>query len=80
MIGGTAVQPEWNDFQYIYEYVVPEGKTIKTWKGKAARQQVSDTSPGNYHLPGGDEQLFIKYIDQQDPNFKSLVKSIKAEW
>lgn len=80
VIGGTAVQPEWNNFEYIFEYTVPEGKTIKTWKGKAARQQVSDTSPSNYHLSGGDEQLFIGYMERQDPTFQSIVKSTKAEW
>lgn len=80
VIGGTAVQPEWNNFEYIYEYTVPQGKTIKTWKGKTARQQVSSTTSSNYHLPGGDEQLFINYIEYQDPNFQSNVKSIKSEW
>ena len=80
VVGGTAVQPQWNNFEYIHEYVVPEGKTIKTWKGKTARQPVSQTTPSNYHLPGGDEQLYINYIGKQDPGFNSLVKTTKAEW
>ena len=37
VIGGNAVQPRWNDLEFVYEYTVPEGKTIKTWKGKTAR-------------------------------------------
>lgn len=85
VVGGTAVQPQWNNFQYLYEYTVPDGVTIKTWKGKTARQPVALKEdglplPSNYHLPGGDEQLFINYIGKQDPNFQSIVKSAKAEW
>ena len=80
VVGGTAVQPEWNNFQYLHEYTVPDGVTIKTWAGKTARQRVSETIPSNYHLPGGDEQLFINYIGKQDSNFQSIVKSVKAEW
>ena len=34
VVGGTAVQPEWNNFEYIHEYTVSQGKTIKAWKGK----------------------------------------------
>jgi hypothetical protein len=85
VVGGTAVQPQWNNFQYLYEYTVPDGITIKTWKGKTARQPVALKEdgvpiPSNYHLPGGHEQLFINYIVKQDPNFQSTVKSAKAEW
>jgi hypothetical protein len=80
VVGGTAVQPEWNNFEYVHEYVVPDGVTIKSWKGKTARQPVSEASPSNYHLPGGEEQLYIRYISNQDPNFQSIVKSTKAEW
>ena len=29
VIGGIAVQPEWNNFEYIFEYTVPESKIIK---------------------------------------------------
>ena len=39
-----------------------EGKTIKTWMGNPARQPVIETVPSNYHLPRGDEQLFVNYI------------------
>jgi hypothetical protein len=79
VIGGTAVRPEWNNFEYLYEYTVPDGVTIKTWKGSAARQMVSEIS-SNYHLPGGDEQLFISFIKNQDVTFIDRVIKIKAEW
>jgi hypothetical protein len=80
IIGGTAIQPEWNNFQFLYEYTVPKGKTIKAWKGKAARQQVSTETSSNYHLPGGDLQLFINYIEKQDLYFQLTVKSTKIKW
>ena len=85
IVGGTAVQPQWNNFQYLYEYTVPDGITLKTWKGKTASQPVALKEnglplPSNYHLPGGDEQIFINYIGKQDPNFQLTVKSAKAEW
>jgi hypothetical protein len=79
VIGGTSVQPEWNNFEYIHEYTVPDGIIIKTWKGKTSCQAVSIVT-SNYHLPGGDEQLFINYITKQDPNFEKTVKSTKVEW
>ena len=80
VVGGTAVQPEWNNFEYIHEYIVPKGKSIRAWEGKTARQPISETFSSNYHLPGGDEQLFINYIIKQDPDFKSVIKSSKVEW
>src|SRR5690606_4280238 len=83
VVGGTAVLPEWNNFEYIHEYIIPEGVTIKCWKGKTASQPVSykpDGTPlsSNYHLSGGDEQLFINYIGKQDANFDNVVKSVEA--
>lgn len=81
VIGGTAVQPRWNDFQYIYEYHVPEGITIKCWSGKVARQKVDrDVSNINYHLPGGYDQLFIKDIALQDLSFNDRVIKHKVQW
>ncbi|WP_340201823.1 fibronectin type III domain-containing protein [Ascidiimonas sp. W6] len=77
VIGGTAVRPEWNNFEYLSEYNVPQGVTIRAWKGKAAKQAVSDV-PSNYHLPGGDAQLFIGYINRQDPNFNP--KTSQTSW
>ncbi len=58
---------------------LPDGVSIKTWKGNAARQQVSEVG-SNYHLPGGDEQLFISFIKGQDPSFVDKVIKTKAQW
>ena len=85
VIGGTAVLPEWNNFQYLYEYTIPNGVTIKCWKGKTARKPVSykpdgTPLPNNYHLSGGDEQLFINFIGRQDLNFELVVKSTEVIW
>ena len=73
------VQPKWNDLEYLYEYTVPQGKSIKTWKGSTARQPVGDV-PSNYHLAGGEEQLFISYIERQDSGFLNTVKTNKTNW
>lgn len=80
VVGGTSVQPEWNNFQYLFEYTVPQGKSIKTWVGKTARQPVSEIIPSNYHLPGGDEQLYIPFIKDQDPSFVNQVIKSDAKW
>ncbi len=79
VVGGTAVRPEWNNFEYLYEYTLPDGVTIKSWKGNAARQRVSDVG-SNYHLPGGDEQLLIPFIKDQDAGFVDKVIKTKAQW
>jgi len=85
VIGGTAVLPEWNNFRYLYEYTIPDGVTVKSWKGKTARQPVSykddgNPLPSNYHLPGGDEQLFISFIGKQNINFNTLIKTTEITW
>ncbi|XLS30559.1 hypothetical protein ACJD0Z_06970 [Flavobacteriaceae bacterium M23B6Z8] len=77
VIGGTAVRPEWNNFEVLSEYTIPQNVTIRGWKGIAARQAVSDV-PSNYHLPGGDEQLYIAYIGRQDPNFNP--RPLRTPW
>ncbi|MEM9685528.1 MAG: hypothetical protein AAF934_01230, partial [Bacteroidota bacterium] len=41
VVGGTAVLPEWNNFQYLHEYTIPDGVLIKSWKGKTASQPVA---------------------------------------
>jgi hypothetical protein len=74
VIGGTAVKPQWNNFQVINEYIVPPGLAIKCWIGKTARQEV-DLAPSNYHLPGGDEQLLVPFIGRQDQDFLEKVKT-----
>jgi hypothetical protein len=78
VIGGTAVRPEWNSFQKLYVYEVPQGQTLKVWKGTAAKQKVTD-SVSDYFLPGGNEQIFIPSIIR-DQNFSNLVNEIPLPW
>ncbi len=47
VIGGTAVLPEWNNFEYIHEYIIPDGVTIKCWKGRTSSQPVSYNPDGS---------------------------------
>ncbi len=59
VIGGTAVQPEWNSFNNLVEYTVPEGG-IWVWRGNAASQKLSNKFDIlNPHLAGGAEQILI---------------------
>ena len=78
VIGGTAVQPGWNDFSKMYEYVVPQGQTLKVWKGTTARQRIT-TDVINPHLPGGETQLYLPEIIR-DNNFINLVKQTALPW
>ena len=48
--------------------------------GKTARQPVSEIIPSNYHLPDGDEQLYIPFIKDQDPSFVNQVIKSDAKW
>ena len=74
IIGGTAVQPEWNGFNEIVEYTVPSSG-LKVWKGKAATQPIA-SAPNKfvtayatkYQLAGGADQLYIPnvYRDYRD--------------
>lgn len=68
IIGGTAVQPEWNGFNEIVEFTVPAGG-MKVWKGKAAAQNIAsipnkfiDVYKLKYNLSGTGNQLFIPNI------------------
>lgn len=78
VIGGTAVQPVWNDFSKIYVYEVPQGQTLKVWQGTAARQPIAQ-GINNPHLPGGEQQLFIPEV-VRDNTFKNLVQEITLPW
>lgn len=78
VIGGTAVQPAWNDFSKLYVYEVPEGQTLKVWQGTTARQRIAQGIE-NPHLPGGDQQLFIPDVIR-DNAFKNLVQQITLPW
>lgn len=78
VIGGTAVQPVWNDFSKIYVYEVPQGQTLKVWQGTTARQPIAQ-GINNPHLPGGEQQLFIPEV-VRDNAFKNLVQEITLPW
>lgn len=85
VVGGTAVQPQWNNFENIYEYTVPDGVIIRAWAGKTAKQPVrslddGNAFPSNYHLSGGEEQLFVNRIIDQDLNFNSSLVFEKTKW
>ena len=68
IIGGTAVQPEWNAFSEIIEFTVP-ASGMKVWKGKAAAQQIASVPnkfvtsySTKYNLSGGGNQLFVPNV------------------
>lgn len=69
VIGGTAVQPEWNAFEVMVVYTLGTNDTMKVWKGPAARQPVAGTSNKYYdnllqsfHLDGGLEQVYVPVV------------------
>jgi len=71
VIGGTAVQPEWNSFNNVVEYTVPNGQKIWVWEGNAASQKLSNNlNLFNPHLAGGGEQILIplKYRRVKKPD------------
>lgn len=74
IIGGTAVQPEWNGFNEIVEYTVP-ASGMKVWRGRAAAQPIAGSTnkyinlyATKYKLAGGGQQLFVPntYRDFRD--------------
>jgi hypothetical protein len=78
VIGGTAVQPAWNNFSKMYVYEVPPDSTLKVWQGRAAAQPIAQ-GVSNPHLGGGLPQLFIPSI-QRNAVFKSAIKEIPLPW
>ena len=78
VVGGTAVRPEWNNFQRIYEYEVPSGNSLKVWRGPAAAQKISEGIM-NPHLPGGLEQIFIP-AKLRTSAFKNHIKELSIPW
>lgn len=78
VIGGTAVRPEWNSFERLYEYTVPpEG--LKVWQGGTARQRVTD-GVDNYFLPGGDEQILVPFVTTRTGGFTNAISEIPLPW
>ncbi|CAA7386363.1 hypothetical protein [Chryseobacterium fistulae] len=78
VIGGTAVQPAWNDFSKMYVYEVPQGQTLKVWVGSTAKQPI-EQGVTNPHLPGGEQQIFIPQIIRND-TFQNLIKQTQLPW
>jgi hypothetical protein len=75
VIGGTAVQPEWNSMTKIIEIEVPS-QGIYVWRGKAAKQPLSNNENiSNYFLQGGTEQLIFD-INQNTVSIPSITNSI----
>lgn len=69
IIGGTAVQPQWNGFNVIVVYTLSAQDTMKVWKGPAAHQPIAGTDNKYYdsymqqfHLGGDMEQIFVPVV------------------
>ncbi|HAA22557.1 MAG TPA: hypothetical protein DCP28_28745, partial [Cytophagales bacterium] len=88
VIGGTAVQPAWNDYSQLATYTVPQGG-MYVWVGDAAPQPIA--GPGNtfyniylnnYHLPGGGQQVFMPeaYRDYNDPQVMARITIVNVTW
>ncbi|WP_286857778.1 MULTISPECIES: hypothetical protein [Sphingobacterium] len=78
VIGGTAVQPAWNNFSKFYVYTVPQQQVLKVWEGITARQPIGQDIV-NPHLRGGEIQLFLPIL-VRDEAFKTLVQEIPLPW
>jgi hypothetical protein len=89
VIGGTAVMPEWNNFQRVYAFTVPpysdQGKKepkYYAWEGPTAAQPVSGDYPdkiqNGYSLLGGAPQLFLpeKIRRESAYNFSNNVQDV----
>ena len=82
VIGGTAVMPEWNNYQRVYEFTVPEYDAkseaeeylpkIYGWEGPTASQAVSgiykEKIDNGYSLPGGQQQIFFPNVVTRHTN------------
>jgi hypothetical protein len=89
VVGGTAVMPEWNNFQQVYRFTVPDpaldpnAPTYHAWEGPAAAQPVSryyeEKADNGYCLAGGDNQLFIPSKLAFDPKFGTYIQDVTFE-
>ena len=89
VVGGTAVMPEWNNFQKVYKFTVPDpakdptAATYHAWEGPAAAQPVSnfyEEKAANGHcLAGGENQLFIPSKLAFDPQFGNHIQDVTFE-
>jgi hypothetical protein len=89
VVGGTAVMPEWNNYQQVYKFTVPDpaldpaAPTYHAWEGPAAAQPVSgyyeEKTDNGHCLAGGDNQLFIPSKLAFDPQFGTYIKDVTFE-
>ena len=89
VVGGTAVMPEWNNYQRVYKFTVPDpandptAPTYHAWEGPAAAQPVSgdyeEKNANGHCLAGGDNQLFIPSKLAFDSKFKKDIKDVTFE-
>ena len=88
VISGTAVMPEWNNFQKVYELTVPAHDPTSTlpkmyaWEGPTAAQPVSGIYPekkhNGYSLLGGDPQVFLTENITHHDDFADHIKDITS--
>lgn len=86
VVGGTAVMPEWNNYQQVYEFTVPDpGPGVPdyhAWEGPAAAQPVSkyykEKETNGYCLAGGDNQLFLPNKYTRSADFGTHITDVSA--
>jgi hypothetical protein len=87
VVGGTAVMPEWNNYQQVYEFTVPDpGPDVPdyhAWEGPAASQPVSgyykEKAANGYCLAGGDNQLFLPNKFTRSKDFGTRITDVTAQ-
>jgi hypothetical protein len=88
VVGGTAVMPEWNNYQQVYEFTVPDpGPGVPdyyAWEGPAANQPVSGHYPekitNGHCLAGGDNQLFLPNKFTRSKEFGTHITDVTAQY
>ena len=89
VIGGTAVMPEWNNFQRVYEFTAPaysdpinEEPKFYVWEGPTAAQPISNIYPeklsAEYSLAGGNIQQYVPNKFSRDPNFANHIQDVTS--
>jgi hypothetical protein len=87
VVGGTAVMPEWNNYQQVYEFTVPDpGPDVPdyhAWEGPAAAQPVSgyykEKENNGHSLAGGDNQLFLPNKLAWSDDFSKHITEVSSQ-
>jgi hypothetical protein len=90
VIGGTAVMPEWNNFQRVYEFTAPpyadpinKEPKFHAWEGPAATQPVSniykEKKDSDCCLTGGANQLFVPNKLSRNPDFGNHIQDVTSQ-